>query len=373
MIITKTIRTRAEETIFTLNKKEILKTDKYTYLGCTINDSGNLLDTQKELYTKALKALFKIHQSLGTYNSSPIIYNKLFDTLIKPILLYNSEIWGIELLNKLKNHDPSTQFDILDSEPFEKLHTKFCKLNLRVGKFTSNVASKKELGRDQLILQINTNILKYWLRLEQSTNNSILNDAYLCCQTLNKNNKLSWLSYPKMILAKHIDTTNTVQTETDIETFIEKFKTAYSTYQHNKIESSTKLEVYKNIHDTSPANYLQSIKNCNYRQALTKLRICAHRLEIETGRYRDIPRQLRTCKLCNIQEIEDEQHFLCNCTAFSSIRYNFYQKYLTNIPKFLDLDDKQKLYSIINCNVELAPIVGRFCHEMLVKRQKLIS
>jgi hypothetical protein len=41
-----------------------------------------------------------------------------------------------------------------------------------------------------------------------------------------------------------------------------------------------------------------------------------HRLYIETGRYKNIPRNERLCKNCSANEIEDEAHFLIKSEKF---------------------------------------------------------
>ena len=43
------------------------------------------------------------------------------------------------------------------------------------------------------------------------------------------------------------------------------------------------------------------------------MRISNHILEIETGRAKKIPRQLRLCKNCNT--LEDDEHFMFHCTC----------------------------------------------------------
>lgn len=372
MIISKSKRTSQENIKFNLNEHEIAYTDKYTYLGCTLNYLGKFSDTKTDLYQKALKALFKIHRSFGGINPSPKIYNKLFDTLIKPIILYASEIWGVESISKL-NKDTIKYFDDLDKDPPEKLHTKFCKLNLLVSKNTSNAATKKELGRQPLIVDINNQILKYWLRLENSTDNAILNDAYKCCQALQKENKPCWLTYPTELLSKHNLPNNKIDQDM-IDTLSIKTKQNYETYCKSKIQTSEKLIVYKTIIDSSPAEYLDMINNCNYRKSVTKLRICAHRLEIETGRYKNIQRIHRTCKFCDTDAIEDEVHFICTCPAFSRTREQFFQK-ITNItPSFTDMNPTEKVTFVLSCNNStIAPSIGRFCHQILSERKKLQS
>ena len=64
---------------------------------------------------------------------------------------------------------------------------------------------------------------------------------------------------------------------------------------------------------------------------LTKIRISAHSLAIETRRYTKpvTPSDQRTCKYCK-HLVEDEIHFLLQCPQYSSIRSKFgiYEKVL---------------------------------------------
>jgi hypothetical protein len=58
------------------------------------------------------------------------------------------------------------------------------------------------------------------------------------------------------------------------------------------------------------ATYVDNIILKSDRSNIAKLRICAHNLEIEKGRYFQINRTERFCKICNDLEIEDGNHFL---------------------------------------------------------------
>lgn len=55
------------------------------------------------------------------------------------------------------------------------------------------------------------------------------------------------------------------------------------------------------------------------RVAIGQLRVASHRLEIETGRARDIPLEERICRICR-DEVESEEHFVCRCSAYADIR-----------------------------------------------------
>ena len=84
---------------------------------------------------KARKAFFKMKKSIGLNNPCKLL-EKLFDSIIVPIMLYGCDIWGIESVLKCK-----------DSELHEKIHVKFIKELLGVHCKTLNVACRSELGR----------------------------------------------------------------------------------------------------------------------------------------------------------------------------------------------------------------------------------
>ena len=73
--------------------------DKQTYLGTEMTSSGRHTYAREILSKKAYKVLSTIKKSLSNSDASTVtIKNKLFDALVKPLLLYGFEIWGPELL-----------------------------------------------------------------------------------------------------------------------------------------------------------------------------------------------------------------------------------------------------------------------------------
>ena len=68
--------------------------------------------------------------------------------------------------------------------------------------------------------------------------------------------------------------------------------------------------------------YLVNIRHTSLRVALTRLRVCCHRLAIEVGRYhkpKPIPTSERLCLVCKCTE--DDVHFLCVCPRYQELRY----------------------------------------------------
>ena len=75
------------------------------------------------------------------------------------------------------------------------------------------------------------------------------------------------------------------------------------------MKSYSRLTLYTEIKNKLRLEpYLKSY-SCNARKSITKIRISAHNLPIEKGRYRNLARQKRLCTFCKV-EISDEYHCL---------------------------------------------------------------
>ena len=128
----------------------------YTYLGTRISSPGNFTLSLEHLRQKALHALFSLRRHTDFSKLKPSLANKIFDTMISPILTYNSEVWGEFVKSDFKSWDKSG---------IEK--TKLCKRYLEVHNKSSNVASRSELGRFPLIIDINNKKLNYLNYLQE--------------------------------------------------------------------------------------------------------------------------------------------------------------------------------------------------------------
>jgi hypothetical protein len=96
------------------------------------------------------------------------------------------------------------------------------------------------------------------------------------------------------------------------------------------------------------------------RQLFTKFRVSDHSLEIESGRYKNITREERKCKNCNLNEIGDEYHFFLKCSANHSLRNNLFNKIILNKPDFIEEIPLNKMQILLDANSELLAEVGDF-------------
>ena len=95
-------------------------------------------------------------------------------------------------------------------------------------------------------------------------------------------------------------------------------------WDHQKSVSS-KLSFYDSIKNKfGQESYLNLCKGFSRRCSTTQLRISAHDLEIERGRYSNTPREKRICMWCKtsmgVETVEDEAHVLFNCDLYEKYR-----------------------------------------------------
>ena len=122
---------------------------------------------------------------------------------------------------------------------------------------------------------------------------------------------------------KDFDRINNQMRELRYNQFIQMWK--LDLHQNNRWP---KLDTYKIIeNDYCIEPHILYVKNKNYQRALTRLRVSAHKLNIEIGRHRRpyIPRHQRLCLYCNCGEIDDEIHFLLKCNFHAEARHSLFQ------------------------------------------------
>ena len=94
----------------------------------------------------------------------------------------------------------------------------------------------------------------------------------------------------------------------------------YTRYWRAQIGKSSRLDFYSSIkNDFKEESYLH-LPSFRSRQLIAKLRCSNHYLEIEKGRHKNINRDHRICKVCNLKCVEDEWHFLFRCPCYDRIR-----------------------------------------------------
>ncbi len=318
---------------FTLGELPIKHTEKYCYLGIIFHRDGTFTAANAELRANALRALYGLKQQIVKDALSIRSINILFDSLIKPALLYGCQVLcpHSNTMNYLfKINDESNPQNILKyiaHDHYEKFHLKFIKWSLSVHSKSSNVGCWGDSGRYPLFYEACKLAIDYYSRVEHS-DNALLAAAFHEQVSL----ELTWYKNISQLLSKYNSPTTTsynpkAKISTQIthymrEEFVETWKTVKA--------SSAKLEFYNLFkHNFGPENYLSAVKIPDARKSLTRLRISCHNLYIERGRYEIplVPREDRWCAYCffstGMKHVEDENHVLVSCPLYSPIRDKF--------------------------------------------------
>ena len=131
--------------------------DSFKYLGITLFKNGNWYRTQKCISQHASLALFNLFTIFKNIDLPISQKMKLFDTLVSPILNFGSELWGMHKATDI-----------------ELVHTKFLRYILGVKKLTNLSALYGELARIPLPVYRKINIIKYWVKILQQNDSSLL-------------------------------------------------------------------------------------------------------------------------------------------------------------------------------------------------------
>ena len=132
--------------------------------------------------------------------------------------------------------------------------------------------------------------------------------------------------------------------------------------------NGNKLRTYrlhKNVLQTEI--YIKEVSRFN-RSTIAKLRCGSLPFNVETGRYKNVPLQLRTCILCDTHEIENEVHFTIDCPFYEDLRYPLLNLFNLNHNDFNMLPSLAKYCNIMSdtSNVKL---VANIIDKMFKRRQ----
>ena len=355
---------------FYIGSDKIEIVESYKYLGVIFSSNGSFKMAKAHLDGQAKKALFGFHSYLS--DSSLPIYTcvQLFDKLIQPIATYGAEVWAPFCLSSrnLLNLNGSL-FSKYTEFPCSAVQLKFGKRILSVHEKSVNLAVLGELGHFPAMLSVLCKVINFWVHILRSPEDSLLYDAYLCSynQFYKRNTHDKWFqlvkllsdSYPmlkpfwevhsaKRYRASYIDKVLWSFKKAIYADFLSFYNSEISRFVSSN-PSGGRLKLFSALKENfGYEEYLSKIKNWQHRRLYTQLRISAHKLSVESGRYKDVCREDRICESCGSGDIEDEEHFLLHCSGFSSIRAVFFEEITKIHPNFNSFTSSEKVKTILN-------------------------
>ena len=365
VIFNKTGR-RYDNMHFKINDAQIEIVKEMKYLGIVFNNNCSYQSATDNLRGKAMKALFKLYKSFGNVTPSIQTCIHLFEAMIKPILLYNSEIWGHKMFKFNTLLDDSLQKTNLYLQTnYEKMHLKWCKYTLGVHSKSTNIAVLAELGRYPLTLGIIQNMITYWFRLANGTDNILLEVCHKENMEMLKLGKSCWMQTIKDIMYKldvqHLFSNPDKYRLSHVKRVISDrlrsvFDKQFVSVLYNDERTNNdgnKLRTFRQFKNSiGEEPYLSLIKNTNIRKNLCKLRISAHNLPVEAGRHRrngKVPLTERKCEQCQTEAIGNEFHLIMACDKFTETRNTMFTRLSDIFPFFINADEQTKFVFIMSC------------------------
>jgi len=309
---------------------------------------------------------------------------KSFNMLITPILAYASDVWIPYFFQKM---EPTSLYSLCDKIKIECINIKFCKFILGVHKRSSNAAVRSELGIFPIAIKLLSQAAKYFFRITSKVSTtSLVYKAYLESYLLSEQKHSSWASGIKKIM--HICNYSAVWDNKGTKTPIKFTKCIYETLKSMYIKQWYDIlnRVPKNEKDGNKLrnfrlfkteytieNYLLGIHCIKQRSLFTKLRIRAHSLPIESGRYLIKTGSTtwvcpldRKCNKCKSDSPGNEYHFVLECDVLEKERKQLFADICQLYPLFGTLENWDKYIFIMSYNngdISIAKVVCSFLLE----------
>ena len=332
----------SRQTRFYYGDLELEIVNKFTYLGIVFTVGGSFAEAHTALAGQALKSIFALNKYVRKFvNLKRKHVLDLYDKLVKPILSYSSEVWGFS-----------------QAMVIERVHLQFCKKLLGVKQTTQNDFIYGEFGRTSLVVERHLRIIKYWLKICMSNENKYIKHVYnlLRADVQANPNQVNWTSVVRDLLCNlGMQYAWLGQSVGNVNIFLslirQRLTDNFIQNWNSRINESTRALCYKNISSFSFKAYLDTVTVRKFRVALSW---------VETDRWaRPVRKPLngRLCTFCGV--LEDEYHFILECTVYNEERAKFMKKRFwkrPNMIKFIELltTENKSIMQKLACYVEKA-------------------
>ena len=346
---------RREKWFFGGTRLEVV--NSYKYLGFTMTTKLSMDVALAEYAGRAKNRIISIFRALHKLGPIDVsLFFKLFDSQVKPVLLYAAEVWGnrqTEVREKL--------------HVIERVHMYACKRLLGVSMKTPNTLIYAELNRFPLTVDSIMRSIKYWAKILRLPMERLPRQAYEREKSeLNKTN--GWgMNLKKLLEENGFGNVWVSEGVNNFNSFCRAFKQRlidqFWQNQHAKITSTARFETYYSFKDDhNRENYLDNITITRFRKTLTRARF-----GIIDLKYYDIyknPEADTKCPFCTEEEIED--HILLKCPTYNDLR----DKYL--LRRWITLKNVEVKDLLGNQHQEVQHCVALFIYHALRRRDNLI-
>ena len=325
-----------QQTTFTLANGQVEIVGSYVYLGVTFTATqGRFSMTQaaRDRLTRGYAALGALErQCHQAHFQEPRTKGWLFDTLVTPALMYSSSVWGPGLTDAIWNQIERPQVLMLAKM-------------IRSKPSVPHDIVRAEFAAPPMVIEALFQTVTFLHRLRELPPERLTRRAFESSRQLAEEGHTGvWYTQVLEWFAQyHIDIDRLPPLQYDPDAPRRLSRTEKNrvlrqdlwqlyiqvTWSSPPQGLTTKMEYYrKSFLQLSKDGFIERPRYLDVylphasRVAIGQLRVSSHQLEIETGRAAQIPRLQRLCRLCHTG-VEDEEHFVCTCSAYQSIREQY--------------------------------------------------
>ena len=332
-------------------------TSYYAYLGMIFSSRLCWSQYLENLSLKALRIVGVLRKMFNKFNNLPLdLAFRIFDTKIKPLVLYGSQIWGCGYF-----------------ECIEKVQIQFCKAYLGIGKTTPNDLAIHECGRQSLSIDYNISVIKYWTKLVHMPIDRYPRKCYEQMKQHDIMGRKNWVTCTKKLLFTlgfgkvWQDQDNLCDSKLFLIDFKYRLKDIDLQELHAKINEKSDIYInfkYCNFYPSIECMpYLNLIRNFIIRRTFTLLR--THSLPIKNNLFRLNLVNNNLCEKCHEEGVyvENEFHVLFRCKAYAEIRQDFIPNLFTYEPTL------QKMHQLLTTqDINLITNTSHFIAKVLKDR-----
>ena len=344
----------------------LLSVEQYKYLGVWFHWKYGAKNGGQYMLESARRALFRLRQRIrALLVHDPAICIRMFNTLVSPILLYASEVWGVD--GTLRKQADS-------------LFLNFIKDTLGLARSTETTCLLVELSLTPPSHQMLIKEAAFWDRLATADDDRILGQVAFETFTHLKRGPLhNPTSWGNSLLRRTQEVGVTICRDAllrdprDVgllnnDQLTHGLANTISSRLH-EIDAQDHRDLYRhNTYRRTPGERLRTYASYVWntgRQAqpsiiplqrtLTAFRLGSHGLQVRhRGNQPRIERSSMECPLCRLNVIEDEYHFILECPVYTATRQNFRHLFQAvdlappSLPLCINIDGDQTLRHVFD-------------------------
>ena len=308
---------------FTCGDYNLQVVNKYMYLGILLDEHLDFGATAKCVAQSAGRALGLLIAKCKSAGGLPYkVFTKLYDTTVWPIISYGAAIWGTK------------SFSCINA-----VESRAIRFFLGTGRYTPINALYGDTAWQPPHVKQWKSIAHHWYRLVNMDSGRMNQKVFLFCSVKSSRTCKNWqfeckTHFNDICLLNPLNDCRDRNLRDFCEQVLSHTMHKYVSIWTNNVNAEVgpsgrgrnKLRTYRQFKETfAVETYVTSTLPLRHRSALAKFRCGTAPLRLETGRYENIPENLRICPLCKL-DIENESHVLFHCDAYNSVRIDLISK-----------------------------------------------